>query len=244
MKAAFELSDILNLYGAEFCRNENLPSYKLKVLQDIKCCRTAYFGGHVDSCDSCGHIAVSYNSCGNRHCPKCQGLKKEQWIFQCEQDLLPVPYFHVVFTIPAHLNDLALNNQKAIYDILFSTAWSVISSFASDKKHLGAKPAMLSVLHTWGQNLSFHPHLHCIVPAGGIDEKGNWKSTKTKGKFLFPVRAMSVVFRARFVEQLRLFAKAENINLSGDFYEKLFSTPWVVYAKQPVARRLLKRFTM
>lgn len=233
MSVAYELSDILHLYETDFVQKQNIPLYKLKVLQDIRCCRTAYFGGHVDTCDSCGHTVVSYNSCRNRHCPKCQGLKKEQWIRNCSKDLLPVKYFHVVFTIPHQINDLALKYQKQIYDILFSTSWSVIESFSADKKHLGAKTAMLSILHTWGQNLSYHPHLHCIVPAGGIDDTDNWKHTKSKGKFLYPVKAMSVVFRARFMEKLRAFAKSVDIRFSKEFTDELFSHQWVVYAKRP-----------
>ncbi len=233
MKAKYELSDILNLYGSKFIQQDNLPAYKVSVLNSIKLCRTSYFGGHVDKCDDCGHIRISYNSCGNRHCPKCQGLKKEQWIMAREEDLLPVKYFHVVFTVPHELNNIFLNNQKAMYSLLFHTAWSVINTFAEDEKYLGAKTGMTSILHTNGQTLSYHPHLHCIVPGGGLDEKGNWKNTRSDGKFLFPVKSMSPVFRARFVAGLRKFAKKEGIKLTKKITDKLFENEWVVYAKRP-----------
>ena len=150
-----------------------------------------------------------------------------------EENLLPIKYFHVVFTLPDTLNPLLLKYQKELYDLLFSTAWSVIKSFSADKKYLGAKSAMTSILHTWGQNMSYHPHLHCIVPAGGLDENGKWKDTRTKGKYLFPIRAMSKVYRARFVAGLRKFAKEKNIILSKELTDKLFVNDWVVYAKRP-----------
>ncbi len=168
MKPKYELSDILNLYGKEFKRHKYLPHHKLKVLDNIELCRTPYFGGHVDKCDDCGHIRISYNSCRDRHCPKCQGLKKEQWIMSRKEDLLPVKYFHVVFTVPAVLNDLFLNNQKDLYNLLFRTVWSVIKSFSEDKKYLGAKTGLTCILHTNGQNLSYHPfeHLEECEPHG------------------------------------------------------------------------------
>ena len=233
MKAKYELSDILDLYGHKYLYNNNILGYKVKVLTNLQYCRTSYFGGHVDKCEDCGHLQISYNSCRNRHCPKCQGLKKEQWIMSREEDLLPVKYFHLVFTLPDTLNPLLLKYQKELYGLLFSTVWSVIKSFSEDKKYLGAKSAMISILHTWGQNLSYHPHLHCIVPAGGLDENGNWKNTRTKGKYLFPARGMSSVYRARFVAGLRKFAKEKNLVLSKELTDKLFENDWVVYAKRP-----------
>ncbi len=233
MKAKHELADILNLYGLKFLHNNKIPFYKKKVLTNLQYCRTSYFGGHVDKCEDCGHLQISYNSCRNRHCPKCQGLKKEQWLMFMEENLLPIKYFHVVFTLPDTLNPLLLKYQKELYDLLFSTAWSVIKSFSADKKYLGDKSAMTSILHTWGQNMSYHPHLHCIVPAGGLDENGKWKNTRTKGKYLFPIRAMSKVYRARFVAGLRRFAKEKNIILSKELTDKLFVNDWVVYVKRP-----------
>ncbi|MEA3495681.1 MAG: IS91 family transposase [Bacteroidota bacterium] len=233
MKPKYEISDILDLYGFDFKKRENLPSYKIKVLENLEYCRTSYFGGHVEQCDDCGHLRISYNSCRNRHCPKCQGLKKEQWIISREEDLLPVKYFHVVFTLPHELNGLILKYQKELYNLLFKTVWSVIQGFAKNKKFLGAKSGMITILHTWGQNLSFHPHLHCIIPGGGLDENGNWKNSRSDGKYLFPTKAMSSVYRARFVEGLRNFAKEKNIILSKKLIDKLFEKDWVVYAKRP-----------
>lgn len=188
-------------------------------------------GGHIDQCDnpSCQTLHLSYNSCRNRHCPKCQGHKKEEWIRAREGELLNVPYFHVVFTLPSELNRLCLHRPKLVYGLLFKTAWQVIMGFSSNHKFLGARTGMIAILHTWGQNLSLHPHLHCIVPGGGVTGSGKWKHTKNKGKYLFPVKAMSKVFRARFVAGLR----KELENTSTSFYESMFKQNWVVYCKRP-----------
>ena len=186
-------------------------------------------GGHVDLCTACGHVRISYNSCRNRHCPKCQQIQRERWIQAREAELLPATYFHVVFTLPESLNRLCLYEPAKMYKLLFETAWSVIRSFSQDEKLLGADTGMISVLHTWGQNLSLHPHIHCIVPGGGITQAGHWKHTRSKGKFLFPVKAMSSVFRARFVAALRIAIKG----LDKSLYNDLFKTSWVVHAKRP-----------
>ena len=172
---------------------------------------------------------MSYNSCRNRHCPKCQGEQREAWIQAREEELLPVPYFHVVFTLPDTINPLCLYAPAKVYNLLFKTAWSVMQSFAQDPKHLAAKPGMIAVLHTWGQNLSLHPHLHCIVPGGGVTQSGKWKTARSKGKFLFPVKAMSQVFRARFVCGLRKAFPDQ----PKAFFDQLFDKPWVIYAKRP-----------
>ncbi len=236
MKTNFELADVLKQYGASFLAKETIPWYKQKVLRDIENCRTSVLGGHKYQCNECGEIAIRYNSCGNRHCPKCQQLDRERWVRMREADLLTVKYFHVVFTVPHELNSLFLNNQKEMYNLLFTTAWSVLKTFFEDEKHLGVKGAMTSVLHTWGQNLSYHPHLHCIVPAGGITKNGKWKASRSKGKFLFPVKALSKVFRARFVEGIKLISKENQIVLSNSFFDKLFEKEWVIYAKRPFKR--------
>jgi hypothetical protein len=160
--------------------------------------------------------------------PKCQGHLREQWIAKREADLINTPYFHVVFTLPSHLNELVLERSELIYDLLFGTAWGVIQDFGANPKMLGARMGMIAVLHTWGQNLSLHPHLHCIVPAGGISRQGKWKTAKSKGRYLFPVKAMSTVFRARYVEGLR-----KQGVLIQPLTDKLFEKPWVVYARRP-----------
>lgn len=212
-------------------------TWKRRTMYVLARCRTAAMGGHIDQCDNpeCNRVHISYNSCRNRHCPKCQGHLREQWIQAREADLLNTKYFHVVFTLPDHLNDLALEKPAFIYGLLFKTVWSVIRDFGYNPKLLGARMGMISVLHTWGQNLSLHPHLHCIVPAGGITRSGKWKQTSAKGKpgcrkarYLFPAKEMKKVFRARFVAALR-----KEIKLDKGLSKKLFSKHWVIYCEQP-----------
>jgi len=177
---------------------------------------------------------VSYNSCRNRHCPKCQAVARERWIKEREAELLKVPYFHIVFTLPHELNGLAKKHPKAFYNALFRASWLTIQQFSSDPKHLGAKTSMTAVLHTWGQQLSLHPHLHCIVPGGGINEKGIWvfpkkyQKSKRKLKYLFPKKALSIVYRAKFMACLR-----EEINIPQSIAGEIMRKEWVVYAKQP-----------
>ena len=208
-------------------RSGQFNSWQLRTLDAIRRCRTASLGGHVDLCTSCGHTRISYNSCRNRHCPKCQQIQRERWIQAREAELLPTTYFHVVFTLPEALNKLCLFEPAKVYKLLFETAWSVMKSFAADPKHLGADTGMIAILHTWGQNLSLHPHLHCIVPGGGLSKAGFWKRARGDGDFLFPVTAMSPVFRARFVAALR-----QTFNgLDRAFYDSLFGKNWVVYTK-------------
>lgn len=194
-------------------------------------CRTAALGGHLDACADCKEVRISYNSCRNRHCPKCQGAQREKWIRAREEEVLPIPYFHLVFTLPHALNPLAIKYPKLIYGLLFKIAWQTMQQYGQDPKHLGAQAAMIAILHTWGQNLSLHPHLHCIVPAGGLTNKGSWKTARSKGKFLFPVKAMSKVFRAKFVAALRTLEKEEKLQLDQEIFQRLFAKNWVIYAK-------------
>ena len=224
-----ELAAVLQLHKDDLNTLVSNP-WKQRTLFAISRCRTAEMGGHIDQCnnDSCNKLHLSYNSCRNRHCPKCQGHLKEKWIEAREQELLNTAYFHVVFTLPDHLNELALAKPAFLYSLLFKTAWGVIRDFAANPKFLGAKTGMIAVLHTWGQNLGLHPHLHCIVPAGGVSESEKWKATKSEGKYLFPVKKMSQVFRARFVEELR-----KQKTIQEDVFKKLFAKRWVVYCKQP-----------
>lgn len=228
MRPAFEVADVINTHWQDMLRSCQFNTWQLRTLDAIRRCRTASLGGHVDLCTNCGHTRVSYNSCRNRHCPKCQQIQRERWIQAREAELLPATYFHVVFTLPEALNKLCLFEPAKVYKLLFDTVWSVMKSFAHDRKHLGAETGMIAILHTWGQNLSLHPHLHCIVPGGGLTKAGFWKSSKGDGEFLFPVKAMSPVFRARFVNGLRKSIKG----LERSFYDDLFKTNWVVYAKQ------------
>jgi hypothetical protein len=230
MRPTYEVADVLRAHWPHVPGMKGINGWQLRTLGALMRCRTAAMGGHKDACTSCGTVQVSYNSCRNRHCPKCQGHKREEWIAAREQELLPVPYFHVVFTMPSELNQLAMHEPKAVYDSLFAAAWSTLNSFGHDPKHLGAQTGMISILHTWGQQLTLHPHLHCIVPGGGLSQKGYWKTARSKGKFLFPVKAMSQVFRARYLEQLRHRCKPTQALLNA-----LYKKNWVVYAKRPFA---------
>ena len=232
-KPTYELAQIIKDYKQTFIEKHTPLKQHLRVLNAIEHCRTAYFGGHVDKCDSCNHERISYNSCRNRHCPKCQGTNRERWIMARQNDLLPTTYFHVVFTLPQELNGLCLKHPAELYNILFQAGKETISTFGNDPKHLGAKTGLIAVLHTWGQNLSLHPHLHCIVPGGGITQAGNWKQAKSDGTFLFPVKAMSKVYKAKFMEKLKHFLNEKKLPLDSGFRRKLYDKNWVVYAKQP-----------
>ena len=229
MHPDFELADVLTKHWQLVETSAQINAWQLRTLGAIKRCRTAQMGGHIDACTDCGTLRISYNSCRNRHCPKCQGNQREQWIQKREEELLPVPYFHVVFTLPDTLNQLAMHQPKAVYDSLFESAWATIKAFGRDSKHLGATPGMISILHTWGQTLSLHPHLHCIVPGGGITQSGHWKVAKNYGKYLFPVKAMSKVFRAKYVASL----KNQIPEIDKKLINELFKKQWVVYAKRP-----------
>lgn len=187
-------------------------------------------GGHIDRCNNpdCHTLHLSYNSCRNRHCPKCQGHLSHKWIEKREEALLNTRYFHVVFTLPEAINTLALAEPKTTYNALFKAAWATIKGFAANPKFLGAKTGMTAVLHTWGQTLSLHPHLHCIVPAGGITQSGKWKTSKSKGKYLFDVKEMRKVFRAKYVAALR-----EHTTLNAPLRQALFAKKWVINAEAP-----------
>jgi predicted Zn-ribbon and HTH transcriptional regulator len=196
-----EIQDIFRKYGEEYRENHKLPQNHYKVMRNIERCRTEALGGHVDKCDECGYIQISYNSCRDRHCPKCQTLSKERWIAARKDDLLPVQYFHVVFTIPEILNPIVFQNQKVVYTILFRAASETLSELAQDKKYLGAQLGFISILHTWGQNLMHHPHIHCIVPGGGLSACNKWVDSKKK--FFLPVKVLSRKFRGKFLFYLK-----------------------------------------
>ena len=235
IRPAHELADIVGQYGDAFIDHYHPLKQHLRVLNAIRKCRTAGLGGHLDRCDSCGHERYSYNSCRNRHCPKCQGTNRERWILERHKDLLPVPYFHVVFTLPEQLNALCLAHPSDLYNILFRASRHTIQALGQDPKHLGADTGMIAVLHTWGQQLWLHPHLHCIVPGGGITKAGYWRNCKSKGNYLFPARVMSSLFRGKFMAMLRAFCRNRKIPLSNEWCTDLYRTQWVVYAKQVFA---------
>jgi predicted Zn-ribbon and HTH transcriptional regulator len=244
-----ELADIIREFGAPYIRTKKLPLHFLKVMNAIEKCRTSYLGGHVDECDSCGYVKISYNSCRNRHCPKCQSLAKEEWLIKRKQELLAVTYFHVVFTIPDLLNPLVLVNQKIMYGILFKAVAETLISLGKDRKHLGADIGLIAILHTWGQNLSDHPHLHCVVPGGGLSEDGSkWiypKKSKKNKKFFIHVNIISDLFKKKFLFYLKRSYQNGLLKFEGrikslaekkDFknlLDQLYTKRWVSYCKRP-----------
>ena len=242
MQATYELAHVLRAQWKpidQSVTNKTLNTWQLRTLSALSKCRTAALGGHIDGCTSCGSLRISYNSCRNRHCPKCQGSEREAWIQAREKELLPVSYFHVVFTLPSELNSWCMQHPRIMYASLFDAAWDTINTFSNDEKHLGATSGMISILHTWGQQLTLHPHLHCIIPAGGLTKQGQWKHCKTKGNYLFPVKALSVVYRAKYIHHLRKHVAEHNasnekqIVLAQSIIDACFKKQWVVYAKKP-----------
>jgi len=213
-------------------------------MRAIEVCRTAVLGGHKDQCDHCGHLQISYNSCRNRHCPKCQTLRKEKWIEARTEDLLPIEYFHVVFTLPSELNPLVLMNRKLIYDLLFRSVSETLTKLAQDPKHLGATVGVIGILHTWGQNLMDHPHLHCIVTGGGLSsDRSRWVSSRKR--FFIPVRVLSALFKGKFLDLLKKCFKSDALLFPNRirhlkppkdferFRTQLYRKKWVVYCKPP-----------
>jgi hypothetical protein len=238
------VADIFRQHGPAYREAHKLSRNDWRVMHAIEACRTSVLGGHKDKCDNCGHLEISYNSCRNRHCPKCQTLRKEQWIEARSEDLLPVEYFHVVFTIPSELNPLVSMNRKVMYDLLFRSVSETIADLVNDPKHLGAKAGVIGILHTWGQNLMDHPHIHCIVTGGGLSPDGDrWVSCR-KG-FFIPVRVMSALFRGKFLDLLKTSFTSEELIFPGSinhlkehgafesFRRHLYHKKWVVYCKPP-----------
>ena len=221
-RPAVEVADILRVRGDCF-REQNrswLGYQQLNVLRAITACRTAALGGHLDACSRCDHQAISYNSCRNRHCPKCQAQARQRWLARREQDLLSVPYFHVVFTLPHQLNPLCQRYPRLLYDLLFRASAQTMLEVAADPKHLGAKIGFLSILHTWGQNLRLHPHLHCVVPAGGFDPSySRW--VHPKYPFFLPVKVLSRVFRGKFLDLLQRVPRQRRPDLSSTLVHTL-----------------------
>lgn len=228
----------------ELRRARPLSSAQEKVLHKIAACRTAVLGGHVDACDQCGHARISYNSCRDRHCPKCQGIERAAWLEKRLQRLLPVPYFHLVFTLPEELHPLALGNKRVVFGILFTAAAATLRRIARDPRHLGAEIGVTTVLHTWGQKLLFHPHLHCVVTGGGLALDGtSW--VPAREQYLFPVQVLSQVFRGKFLDALERARVAGELRFgrrTADLADseqwkawkrRLYSKSWVVYAKPP-----------
>ena len=241
-----EVADVFRDHGPAFLDafDDVLRPEQRRALRDIAECRTAALGGHVEECDRCGHRQIAYNSCRNRHCPKCQGTAAAQWVEAREADLLPVEYHHVVFTLPAVLGPIALQNPREVYGLLFQAAAETLQQIAVDPQHLGAEIGFLAVLHTWGQNLEHHPHVHCVVPGGGLSPDGSRWVACPPGFFL-PVRVLSRVFRGKFLAllgnafdqgKLSFHGKLRVLADAGAFQRRLTAsarTEWVVYAKPP-----------
>ena len=243
-----EVADIFRLFGPAYRKSAKLPLKNLKAMSAIETCRTAALGGHIDQCDRCGHERISYNSCRNRHCPKCQFMAKEKWLLARKQDLLPIRYFHIVFIIPDALNPLALINQSSIYNALFRSASETLLELGGDPKHLGAEIGVTAVLHTWGQNLMDHPHLHCIVTGGGLAGDGRrWiypKKINKNKQFFVHVNVISDLFKKKFIAHLKEARQNGDLKFVGKtsylassarftkFKNELYQKKWITYCKE------------
>ncbi|WP_027400129.1 IS91 family transposase, partial [Anaerovorax odorimutans] len=230
-----EVQDVFQQYGWEYLQNHKLSHVQSKAFLAISKCRTADLGGHTDQCENCGSIRISYNSCRNRHCPKCQTLAKERWIEGQKVNLLNVGYFHIVFTVPSELNIVIYQNQKVCYNILFRTVSETLQELCADKKYLGAKIGFTSILHTWGQNLCFHPHIHCVMAGGGLNKLGKWVNSRKK--FLLPIKVLSRKFRGKFLALLKKanleFFGNSNPFVFNDLLDSCYKKEWIVYCKPP-----------
>ncbi len=239
-KNKIDIADVIRAFGGDLQELNKITSHQKGIFTTLKKCRTSALGGHVEACRKCGFVQTGWNSCRNRHCPTCNNIKRERWILERRSEMLPVDYFHVVFTLPDSLNNLCLHHPKLLYNLLFKSVWSTMQEFAGSHKHLGAKIGMIAVLHTWGQNLQLHPHVHCLVPGGGLTKQKKWRSSKAKGKYLFPVKALSKVFRGKFTDGLIELSHSGEIQLDVPFIkDKKYLHPyykkkWVVFAKRPV----------
>ncbi|PZR71630.1 MAG: IS91 family transposase [Candidatus Dormiibacter spiritus] len=246
MRPDLEVADVFHRHGTDYRRDHDghLGRVERRVMAAVEACRTAALGGHAEHCADCGLVRQAYNSCRNRHCPKCQGLARAQWLAERQAELLPVPYFHVVFTVPAQVAEMAFQNKAAIYAILFKAASEALRVAAADPKHLGAEIGVVAVLHTWGQNLHHHPHVHCVIPGGGLSLDGQrWVACRPG--FFLPVRILSRLFRRLFLDRLRDAFEAGQLRFFNDlagvadpaaFHARLAELrriEWVVYAKPP-----------
>jgi Transposase zinc-binding domain/Putative transposase len=246
MSPGLEVADVFRRHGDAYRRRHDahLGRVERRVMSAIELCRTAALGGHTEACADCGLIRCAYNSCRNRHCPKCQGQARAEWLAARQAELLPVPYFHVVFTLPAPVAEIAFQNKETVYAILFRTAAETLRTIAADPKHLGAKLGVVTVLHTWGQNLHHHPNVHSVVPGGGLSlDRTRWVACRPG--FFLPVRVLSRLFRRLFLEQLRTAYQAGGLAFFGTLagladpaafarrQRALRQIDWVVYAKRP-----------
>ena len=244
-KADLEIADILRRYLPEYLRTHQLTQKQFRVFRSLISCRTGALGGHMMACDHCGYQKPVYHSCGDRHCPKCQGLAGLRWVKKRISEILPVPHYHVVFTLPHLLNPLIRHNRKQLYDLLFQASAETLKVFSLDSKHLGASPGFFGVLHTWSQTLIFHLHIHYLLPAGGLNADGSeWISHPGGNRFLFPVKALSKVFRGIFIRGLKKLYASQSLMIPDSlelsdarafdwFLDQAVSRKWHVYAKRP-----------
>ena len=234
MRTRFELADAVNLFQSGLLTKTTLTTLQLKVLNKIALCRTAVLGGHEEKCDNCGTVRYSYNSCGDRHCPKCQAAKQAFWIDDLIKSTLPVKHFHIVFTVPHELNAVCLHNQRMYYDLLFAAVSQTLRLFGYT--HYGVEGGAVCVLHTWGQNLSLHPHIHCIVPAAGYTLDGQWKNIGHSGQYLYPVHQLSEAFKGRFLDSLKRSLRKQNeLVLFNAAVQQAYKTKWVVHCEPSLA---------
>lgn len=250
MRHRLEVADVLRTYGDAYLEayGKTTSAQQRRVLHDLVRCRTAALGGHVEQCDACGHQRIAYNSCRNRHCPRCQAVARAEWLDNRTAELLPVPHFHVVFTLPHDIGPVALQNPRTVYNLLFQATAETLLQIAGDPKHLGARIGFLAVLHTWGQTLQYHPHLHCVIPGGGLSYDGTqWIDCRED--FFVPVRILGRVFRGKFLAMLKAAFDSGNLGFYGqqqhlaepeafhNLLEPLYQTNWMVYSQPPLGKR-------
>jgi hypothetical protein len=245
MRSVLEVADIFRRHGPTYRRDRqgSLGRVETRVMRAIELCRTAELGGHLEACGDCSHTRIAYNSCRNRHCPKCQGPAREAWLDQRQKDLLPTPYFHVVFTVPAAIGAVAFQNKAVVYAILFEAALWTLKTIATDRRHLGGEIGGIAILHSWGQALTHHPHIHCLVPGGALAQDGRWIACRPN--FFLPIHVLSRLFRRRFIERLVQAHDAAELSFFGEL--AALNAPeafagmmtgqrrinWIVYAKPP-----------
>lgn len=257
MKRSVDVASVFRTYGDAYRRahHGSISLRHLRAMRAIELCRTAALGGHVDACDHCGYLRISYNSCRNRHCPQCQYLTKERWLETRKEEILPIPYVHLIFTLPEQLRPVALRNQKILYTILFKAGTEAVKKIALNPKHLGAEIGCIAILHTWTQTLIDHPHIHCMVTGGGLSPDGKqWIAAQ--GKYFLPVKVLSRLFRGKFLHYLRQSYESNNLvfpGMIGHLKESthfrallngLYNQEWVVYCKEPFrgTRQILHYF--
>lgn len=245
MRSDLEVADIFRHHGRAYrdAHDGHIGRVERRVMSAIELCRTSALGGHIEACEDCAHARVAYNSCRNRHCPKCQSATRERWLADRQADLLPVPYFHVVFTVPSEVAEIAFHNKAVVYAILFDAVAATLKTIAADPSHLGGEIGFLAILHTWGQALTHHPHVHCLVPGGALSPDGQWVGCRPN--FFLPIHVLSRLFRRLFLERLAVAHAAGRLRFSGKLaglddastfvaaVRNLRRRNWIVYAKPP-----------